>query len=95
MLQLQQRAAPYVLIAALLTALALLVGVVDRHAPLLLDESIRAAGQRKELPPEEIAYWRRHERNQALCRGQTYIAQCCDHSFDSASPTCLNAKEIR
>ena len=72
---------------ALLIALVLLVGVVDRQTPLLLEEAIRDADQRKELPPEEIAYWRRHERNQRLCRGQTYVAQCCEDAREDL--TCL------
>ena len=50
------------------------------------------------MPPEvlsELGYWRRHEANSAACRGQTWVSQCCDSSFDSAEPTCLNAKDIR
>ena len=78
---------------ALLIALVLLVGVVDRQTPLLLEEAIRSADERRALPPEEIAYWRRHERNQALCRGQTYVAHCCEDAREDV--TCLTPNDIR
>jgi hypothetical protein len=94
MLQLHRRA-PLVAIPLGLLALALLVSVVDRQTPLLLESHVRDADQRKELPPEEYAYWRRHERNQALCRGQTYVNQCCDHRLDDGALTCLNPEDIR
>ena len=81
-------------IPALLIALVLLVGVVDRQTPLLLEEAIHNAdGRKAELPPEEIAYWRRHERNQSLCRGQTYIEVCCPDGRPDL--TCLNPEDIR
>lgn len=76
-----------------LLALALLVSVVERDTPILLESHVRDADQRKELPPEEIAYWRRHERNQALCRGQTWVSQCCDDAREDL--TCLPPKETR
>lgn len=77
-------------------ALALLVGVVDVQSPLLLESHVRDADQRKELPPEvleDIGYWRRHEWNSQLCRGQTWIEQCCTDGRPDL--TCLNPKEIR
>ena len=76
----------------LLIGLVLLVGVVDRQSPVALESHVRDADQRKALPPEEYAYWRRHERNQALCRGQTYVAQCCEDAREDV--TCLT-REIQ
>ena len=74
-------------------ALALLVGAVDRQSPVALEAHIRDADQRKELPPEERAYWKRHERNQRLCRGQDYIEQCCTDARPEL--TCLTHEDIR
>ena len=82
----------------LLFGLVLLVGAVDRESPLLLAAHVRDADQRKELPPEvlaDIGYWKRHERNQHLCRGQTYVSQCCSHRMDDGDLTCLNPENIR
>ena len=73
----------------------ILAGLLDRNSPEINAALVQEASERKALPPSEIAYWRRHERNQALCRGQTYVAQCCDSSFDRAEPTCLNVKDIQ
>jgi hypothetical protein len=41
------------------------------------------------LPLEEVAYWKRHERNSAECRGQQYIAQCCSDARTDL--TCIYA----
>ena len=54
---------------------------------------VAEATARKELPPEEYAYWRRHERNQEACRGQTWIEQCCTDARPEL--TCLTHEDIR
>jgi hypothetical protein len=78
----------------LVLALALLVvGPLDYSSSKVTSQLVREADHRKELPPEEIAYWRRHERNQAECRGQTYVAHCCDDGREDL--TCLHPREIR
>lgn len=80
----------------LLLAVILLVGVVDRQSLLPLEAAVRDADRRKEVRPEtldEIAYWRRHERNSAECRGQTWISQCCTDAREDL--TCLKPEDIR
>jgi hypothetical protein len=77
-------------------SMAMLVGVVEHQSPPVFEEAIRDASQRKELSPaqlEEIGYWKRHERNQRECRGQTWIEQCCTDARPDL--TCLNPQDIR
>lgn len=98
-MSLQQRRGNLISYALGILSMVLLVSVVDRQSPPVLAEAIRDADQRKELRPEvlsEIGYWRRNERNQAACRGQTWVSQCCDSSMDAEEVTCLNyTKDIR
>ena len=83
----------------LLAIALLLAGPLGRDfSPEVTAAAVREASERKELPPEllaDIGYWERHERNKARCRGQTYVAQCCDNRFDYGAPTCLNPEDIR
>lgn len=88
-----------IIAAVLVLAIGLIVvGPLDYSSSLVTAAHVREADHRKELPPEqlaEIGYWRRHEQRKADCRGQTYVAQCCDHSLHADTVTCLNPKEIR
>lgn len=79
-----------------LIGLWLLVGVLDASSPLVTASIIRDADERKAFTPEqlsEIGYWRRHEWNSQLCRGQTYLEQCC--SDGRPELTCLHPRSER
>ena len=92
---------PHLLRIAFLVALALcasllLVGPLDRNSPEINAALVQEASERKEVRPEvlaDLSYWRRHERNQALCRGQTWIEQCCTDGRPDL--TCLTHEDIR
>jgi hypothetical protein len=90
---------PYAVCMRVLLLLAialLLVGPLDISSSEVTASLVREADERKELPPEvleELGYWRRHERNSRLCRGQTYVSQCCTDGRSDL--TCLNPEEIR
>jgi hypothetical protein len=74
----------------------LLVGPLDISSSEVTASLVREADERKELTPdvlEDIGYWRRHEWNSQLCRGQTWIEQCC--SDGRPELTCLNPENIR
>jgi hypothetical protein len=80
----------------LLAIALLLVGPLDISSSEVTTQLVREADERKELPPEvleDIGYWRRHEWNSQLCRGQTYIEQCC--TAGRPELTCLNPENIR
>jgi hypothetical protein len=83
--------------ALLVLAIALfVVGPLDRASSDVTAALVREADHRKELPPavlEDIGYWRRHEWNSQLCRGQTYLEQCCTDGRPEL--TCLNPKDIK
>ena len=43
------------------------------------------------MPTDQDAAWhRRHEANSAACRGQQYVAQCCEHARTDL--TCISAE---
>jgi hypothetical protein len=72
------------------------VGPLDYSSSKVTAALVQEADHRKELPPEvleDIGYWRRHEWNSQLCRGQTYIEQCC--TAGRPELTCLNPENIR
>jgi hypothetical protein len=83
--------------ALLVLAIALfVVGPLDTSSSDVTAALVREADHRKELPPEvleDIGYWRRHEWNSQLCRGQTYLEQCCTDGRPEL--TCLNPKDIK
>jgi hypothetical protein len=80
--------------ALLLLGIALfVVGPLDKSSSDVTAAIVREADHRKEFPPEEMAYWRRHERNQRLCRGQMYLEQCCTDGRPDL--TCLKPENIR
>jgi hypothetical protein len=54
-------------------ATAALLGLLAASVVVLHLERVPTAS----IPNDDLAYWRRHERNSAECRGQQYIAQCC------------------
>jgi hypothetical protein len=81
---------------AIIPVALLLVGPMDISSSEVTAQLVREADERKELPPEvleDIGYWRRHEWNSQLCRGQTYLEQCCTDGRPEL--TCLNPKDIK
>lgn len=88
-----------ILFAALLAIIAALAAALlmyrwDEAADAQITAyHVAEATARKELPPEEYAYWRRHERNSRLCRGQDYVEMCCTDGRPDL--TCLTHEDIR
>lgn len=88
-----------VIAAAIVTGVAIGAAYLAGRIPIDLDgavttaQHVAEADARHALPPAEIAYWRRHERNQELCRGQTYIAMCCEDAREDL--TCLTHEDVR
>ena len=78
--------------ALLVLALALLlVGALDRSSPEVTAALVRAADERKAVLPEDYAWYRRHERQSRACRGQQYVAQCCEDARSDL--TCINVSQ--
>jgi hypothetical protein len=80
-------------IVALGVAATLILWRLDYQSDVVTAAIVSETNERHSLPPEEVAYWRRHERNQSLCRGQMWISQCCEDGREDLN--CLIPKEIK
>jgi len=91
----REEAAGWFLIALFFAAIT---AGCDADSARVTAQIVAEVDARRALSPEtleDIAYWRRHEWNSQLCRGQTYVSQCCDHRLDDGTLTCLKPEDIR